>query len=181
MSLVSQILAYGTLGLNLLLLLSAAAFIYNRFSQKGLTRFKAYKRANDLVSIYAKELAFSQALIATAGSLYMSNILGWTPCRLCWFQRIIIYPLVVILGVSILFGSRDVKDYVVPLTLIGIPISAYHYMIQRIEQFQAAGCSVTQISCSTEYTFYFDYITIPMMALTAQIVILALIWKFYKE
>lgn len=181
MAIVVDILAYGTFALNVALVLTLFAYLYNRFSNEGLARFSAYSQVTDFISEYARELAFLQASIATAGSLYMSNILQWAPCRLCWFQRIFMYPLVVLLGVSILFDSRDLKDYLVPMALTGIPIAAYHYITQRAEQFHSAGCSIMQVSCETEYTFYFGYITVPMMALTAFIVVLVLIWKFYRE
>lgn len=178
---VADILAYGTFVLNIGLVLALLSYIYNRVSEEGLNRFEPYNKIIEFIQNYALELAFVQASLATAGSLYMSNILQWTPCRLCWFQRIFMYPLVIILGVSLLFNSRDVKDYVIPLTLVGIPIAAYHFLTQRIEQFQAAGCSITQVSCATEYTFHFGYITIPTMALTAFLVVLVLVWIFYRE
>lgn len=181
MSLVVSALSYGVLGLDLLLVGSLLAFIYNYFSEEGLQRFELYNRLTAFIGDYARELAFLIALIATSGSLYMSNVLGWTPCRLCWFQRIFMYPLVVIIGVSILFDSRDIKDYVIPLALIGLPIALYHYITQRVEQFHAAGCSIAQVSCSTEYTFYFNYITIPMMAATAFLAILVILWRFYPH
>jgi len=181
MEIFADILAYGTFALNIGLLISLSAYIYNRFSEEGLNRFDSYSKLTGFIQKYALELAFAQASIATAGSLYMSNILQWAPCRLCWFQRIFMYPLVIILGASLFFDSRDVKDYAIPMTLVGIPIAAYHFITQRIEQFQAAGCSITKVSCSTEYTFHFGYITIPTMALTAFIVVLVLIWVFYRE
>jgi disulfide bond formation protein DsbB len=181
MSVVVDVLAYGTFALNIGLLLSLAAYSYNRFSKGALDRFDSYSRAKDFIAEYAIELAFLQASIATAGSLYMSNILEWAPCRLCWFQRIFMYPLIVLFGVSLLFDSRDIRDYAIPIALIGIPIAGYHFITQRIEQFHAAGCSITQVSCATEYTFHFGYITIPAMALTAFLVILVLVWKFYEE
>lgn len=176
-----EFLATGTFILDILLVLSLLVLLYNRFSTRGLDRFEFYSRLTSFLRAYARELAFFQALIATSGSLYMSNILGWTPCRLCWFQRIFMYPLVILIGVSLLFDSRDVRDYVLPMTLVGIPIAAYHYITQRAEQFHAAGCSVTQVSCATEYTFHFEYITIPMMALTAFLVIMVLMWRFHEE
>jgi disulfide bond formation protein DsbB len=128
-----------------------------------------------------RELIFLQALVATSGSLYMSNVLGWTPCRLCWFQRIAIYPVVVLAGAALVLGKTDVEDYVMPLAMLGIPVSAYHYLVQRASQFQSAGCSVFSVSCSTEYTFYFGYVNISMMALTALVAILVLSWKFSSD
>lgn len=111
------------------------------------------------------------ALVATSGSLYMSNVLGWTPCRLCWFQRILMYPIALLAATALVFELDDLAEYVLPLSILGGATAVYHYGIQRIEQFHSAGCSVAAVSCSTEYTFHFGYITIPMMALTAFIVI----------
>jgi disulfide bond formation protein DsbB len=181
MEIVADILAYGTFALNIGFLIALSAYLYNRFSEEGLNRFDSYSILTGFIRKYALELAFIQASVATAGSLYMSNILQWAPCRLCWFQRIFMYPLVILLGVSLLFNSRDVKDYVIPTVLVGIPIALYHFITQRVSQFQSAGCSITQVSCSTEYTFHFGYITIPTMALTAFITILVLVWIFYRE
>lgn len=117
------------------------------------------------------------AATATGGSLYFSNVLGWTPCRLCWFQRILMYPIVLLAGTALLLELRDLAEYVLPLSILGSVTAFYHYGIQRIEQFHSAGCSVTAVSCSTEYTFHFGYITIPMMALTAFIVITVLAYR----
>lgn len=176
-----DVLAYGTLFLNLALLTSILVF----FAQK-LTSLEVYKKlridtVNRYISRYTNELVFLQASIATSGSLYMSNILGWTPCRLCWFQRIIIYPIVVLALVAILLKKNNLREYVMPLLFVGIPIAAYHTLHQRFQQFGAAGCSVTDISCATEYTFHFGYITIPVMALTAMLVMLFLLWRYGKE
>lgn len=181
MEIVADLLAYGTFALNIGLLIALVAYLYNRVSKEGLSRFESYNKLKDFISSYALELAFAQASVATAGSLFMSNVLQWAPCRLCWFQRIFMYPLVLVLGASLFFNSRDVKDYAIPLTLVGIPIAGYHFITQRISQFQSAGCSLTQVSCSTEYTFHFGYITVPTMALTAFLVVLILVWIFYKE
>lgn len=181
MTLAVDFLATGTLILDVVLLGSLFVHLYNRFSEQGLYRYGFYEKLTSKISAYYREIAVFVALTATTGSLYLSNVLGWEPCRLCWFQRIFMYPLVVILAVAIFFDKEQVRDYVIPLSLIGLPISVYHYAIQRVEQFQAAGCSVTAVSCSTEYTFHFGYITIPMMAATAFAVILVLVWRFNSD
>jgi hypothetical protein len=62
--------------------------------------------------------------------------------------------------------------------MIGVPLSFYHSILQRYEQFQSAGCSITSVSCETQYTFYFDYITIPVMAFTAFLGVAILLWRF---
>lgn len=135
-------------------------------------------RLEGFLEDYFLHISFVIVSAATAGSLYMSNVLGWTPCRMCWFQRIFMYPLVVVLGVGIIFRDEKVRDYAVPLALLGLPIAVYHSIHQRFEQFGAAGCSITSVSCSTEYTFWFGYITVPVMAATAFAAVILLMWRF---
>lgn len=176
MSLVVQALSYATLLVQLSLFAALAVFSARKLGLKLELDF--LDRINDFARNRYRELALLVVLTASSGSLYMSNILGWTPCRLCWFQRILIYPMVVLLGVALFLEKDDIEDYLLPLAMIGIPVSTYHYIIQRVEQFHSAGCSVLAVSCSTEYTFYLGYITIPMMALTALVAVLVLMWKF---
>jgi disulfide bond formation protein DsbB len=176
MAMVTQFLAAGTLIINIFMILGILLYGLRRF-----TRFQFPEKLMDLeskVKSYSLELSLSLATIATVGSLYFSNILKYEPCRLCWFQRIFMYPLVLILGIGILFEDENVTDYALPLTMIGLPIALYHSLVQRYAQFQSAGCSVLSVSCSTEYTFHFGYITIPVMALTAFLGILILLWRF---
>ncbi|WP_135663237.1 disulfide bond formation protein B [Halorhabdus rudnickae] len=70
------------------------------------------------------------AIVATAGSLYLSLGLGLVPCRLCWYQRILMYPLVVVLGVATFGNRRRIYRTVLPLSVLGIGIAAYHSLIQ---------------------------------------------------
>lgn len=176
MSLITQILATGTLVVNLLIVFGLLFY--------GLKRLIGFKlpekalRVQNKLKTYSLELSFGLATIATTGSLYFSNILGYEPCRLCWFQRILMYPLVLILGIGILFEDDNVTDYALPFAMIGLPLAFYHSLIQRYSQFQSSGCSVFSISCSTEYTFHFGYITIPVMATVAFLGILILLWRF---
>lgn len=176
MSLVITGLSYAVLLTQVLLALGAAVFIARR---AGINlEHSLLERAEELLRQRYREAALLVALTATSGSLYMSNFLGWEPCRLCWFQRIAIYPMVVLLAAALVLDKDDVADYVLPLAMIGIPISVYHYLVQRVDQFQSAGCSVLSVSCETTYTFYFGYMSIPMMALTALVALLALMWRF---
>lgn len=176
MGIVTQFLATGTLLLNIIMALGLGLYGLKRiigfqFPGKALEIEKKLKS-------YSLELSLGLASVATAGSLYFSNILKYEPCQLCWFQRIFMYPLILILGIGIMFEDDNVTDYALPLTMIGLPIAFYHSLIQRYSQFHSAGCSVLSVSCSTEYTFHFGYITIPVMATTAFLGILILLWRF---
>lgn len=84
------------------------------------------------------------ALVATAGSLYLSLGLGLIPCELCWYQRILMYPLVVVLGVAFVKGRETVYHTAAPLALPGAGIAAYHSYIQVNPS--ASSCTV---GCST--------------------------------
>ena len=74
--------------------------------------------------------AFVVAVLATAGSLYFSEVAQFKPCRLCWYQRIAMYPLVVILGIAAWRGDPGVRRYAAPLAAIGAVISTYHYLLE---------------------------------------------------
>ncbi|HEY5155790.1 MAG TPA: disulfide bond formation protein B, partial [Acidimicrobiales bacterium] len=75
-------------------------------------------------------LAWVVALVTTLGSLYFSDIAGFTPCKLCWYQRIAMYPLAVLLLVAAIRRDRAVWVYVVPQATIGALIAVYHTQLQ---------------------------------------------------
>lgn len=107
--------------------------------------------------------AWSVALIASAGSLYLSEIVGFVPCLFCWYQRIAMYPLVLVLGVGMLRGDASVWRYALPLPVVGALISAYHVTIQLQPSMDAGVCS-TGVSCSARYLAVFGFVSIPVMA-----------------
>lgn len=125
------------------------------------------------VSKNALWLMFIVALVATVGSLFFSEIAGWNPCRWCWYQRIFMYPQVVLLGLAILRKDRSIAPYIVALSVIGLLFALWHYG----EQAHAAlfpqqrdpnvPCDASGVSCRSTPFFHFGYITIPMMAFTA--------------
>ncbi len=119
---------------------------------------------------YGPYLAFGTALTAMLGSLYYSEIAGFIPCTLCWYQRILMYPLTVIILVGILKHDESLPDYVLPFSIIGMGFSAYHYLIQLGVVAHSAACSVG-IPCDLRWVNYFGFVTIPFMALTAFVII----------
>ena len=119
---------------------------------------------------YGPYLAFGTALVATLGSLYYSEIAGFVPCTLCWYQRILMYPLTVILLVGILKRDAMVSDYVLPLSVIGIGMSGYHYLLQIGVIAHSAACQVG-VPCGLRYVNYLGFVTIPLMAFTAFVLI----------
>lgn len=116
-------------------------------------------------------IAYIQSLIATLGSLYFSEILKYPPCTLCWYQRIAMYPIVVLLLVSILTKDKTVYRYVLPLSITGTLISFYHNLLYyNIIKDSIIPCA-SGVSCTTKYIEYFGFITIPLLAFVAFLVI----------
>ena len=94
-------------------------------------------------------IAFLVAGIAMAGSLYFSEVADFIPCRLCWFQRIAMYPLAVILLVAAIRRDRAVRWYVVPVAAIGACVSMYHYVIEWNPELEVGdACAATGPACS---------------------------------
>ncbi len=112
-------------------------------------------------------LAFILVLCATLGSLVYSEIIGLEPCRYCWYQRIFIYPQVLILGIALYKKEVDVvKKYIYTLSALGIVFAGYHYLAQKLQSVVTTNCNIYTVDCSSAYVNIFGYITIPMMSLT---------------
>ncbi|MEN2767704.1 disulfide oxidoreductase [Ornithinibacillus xuwenensis] len=111
------------------------------------------------------------AAVATAGSLFFSEIMGYEPCELCWYQRILMYPLVVIYGTALLKKDLSIALPGLVMSGIGMCLSAYHYGIQKLPALSEAGGSCGLVPCNFQYVNYFGFITIPFLAGTAFILI----------
>jgi disulfide bond formation protein DsbB len=158
------ILSYLTVLGDLFLLASLIIMISKRRLLKG-----HYKN----VSKHSLTFAFIIALIAASGSLFFSEIAGFVPCKLCWFQRIFMYPQVILLGIAA-WKKEDIRKYALPLLIIGVSISIYHYGLQVYTLYHpiSSVCDASGVSCANDYIFQLGYITIPMMALTAFLMII---------
>lgn len=115
--------------------------------------------------------AWAISVIATLGSLYFSEIRQYPPCDICWYIRIIMYPIVLILGIAIIKKDYSAALYSTIFSGIGIPVSLYLYFIQKIPTFaeNVPACGV--VPCSVQYINWLGFITIPFLALTAFIMI----------
>lgn len=112
-------------------------------------------------------IAWFQAFIATAGSLYFSEVLHFKPCVLCWYQRILMYPLVLIIGTGVIRKDKNLPYYALPLSAMGLAIALYHNLLQwRIIPEAIAPCQIG-VPCVTRYAGWFGFITIPLLSLTA--------------
>lgn len=116
-------------------------------------------------------IVWTQSLLATAGSLFFSEVLGYIPCDLCWIQRIFMYPIVIISTVALLKKNINMSYPILFLSGIGMLFSIYHYSLQKVPLLQDAGGICGQVPCNLQYINYFGFITIPFLAGTAFIVI----------
>jgi disulfide bond formation protein DsbB len=111
--------------------------------------------------------AWLVSVIATLGSLYFSEIRGFIPCELCWYQRIAMYPLTLILGVATFQNDPGLKKLVLPMSIVGGIISFFHYLEQKVPGFGGIKECVSGVPCNAEYINWFGFITIPFLALSA--------------
>lgn len=132
------------------------------------------------VEEYSIYIAWGVSLVAILGSIYFSEIAHFPPCVLCWYQRITIYPQILILGFAIYRKDRNIMLPGFALAAIGWFISLYHNLLYYdIIPEQAAPC-IAGASCTTNFVKLFGFMDIPLMSLlslTAIIVLLFIYWK----
>ncbi len=126
-------------------------------------------------------LAWFVSVIAVAGSLYLSEVLHYEPCRLCWFQRIFMYPQLILLGIATYRGDKRIIPYVLPLCLIGGSISLYHYAEQKIPALSKILPCKIGVPCNEDYLNFLGFITVPLLALIAFALIAILLWTGRQE
>jgi len=126
-------------------------------------------------------LAWLIATGSTLGSLFFSNVMEFAPCVLCWYQRICLFPLVIMLAQGLFPLDRKVTKYALPLTAAGWLLAAYHNLLYAgiiPESMQPCGKGV---SCSEEYIELFGFLSIPLMALLAFTVLMAILITLKKR
>lgn len=136
-----------------------------------------------LVESKAMLIAFVVVLVAVSGSLFYSEVAGYEPCKLCWLQRIFLYPQLLLLGMAMKKKDKGMRDYSLVLSVIGAIIAAYHYYIQ-LGGNPLIPCSTVgySVSCAERFVMSFGYITIPMMALSAFLLMIAVFtWQKISE
>ena len=115
------------------------------------------------------------ASLSTTGSLFFSSVMEFAPCVLCWYQRICLFPLVLILGAGLLPFEKNVVKYSLPLAAAGWLTALYHSLLYSgIIPESIQPCS-QGVSCTEEYIDLFGFITIPMLSLLSFSTIIALL------
>ncbi len=121
-------------------------------------------------------LAFLVAATCTLGSLYFSEIAEYAPCKLCWFQRTAMYPLSAILLVAAIRKEHLIRWYVLVISLVGLPIALYHYLIEWRPDLDSGTCDLFGPSCTDVWFKEFGFVTLPLMAAVGFLTILALLF-----
>ncbi|RAL26800.1 disulfide oxidoreductase [Thermoflavimicrobium daqui] len=125
---------------------------------------------------YGLYFAWIISIVATLGSLYFSEIAQYVPCTLCWYQRILMYPLVILLGIASYRNDVRIIPYTLPLSIIGGGIALFHYLQQKVPGLaEIAPCTVG-VPCNKDYIDWLGFITIPFLALIAFILITLCLW-----
>ena len=120
-------------------------------------------------------LCFTIASVATMGSLFFSEVMNFVPCSMCWYQRIFMYPLVLIFLIHLLYPKDDVFKYTITIVLTGLAFSIYHNLLLfGIIPESAVPCA-SGVPCSTEYINWFGFITIPLLSFIAYFSIASLL------
>jgi len=127
--------------------------------------------------VWGSELwaGFLVASIATGGSLFFSDIVGFPPCELCWYQRICMYPLSILTLLLALADDFRAARYLLPLPVVGAGVSVYHLLVENGVVGESNACLASAPGgCGVRWIDEFGYVTIPTLALTAFLLLFAL-------
>jgi disulfide bond formation protein DsbB len=117
--------------------------------------------------------AFLVAAVATGGSLFFSQVAGYVPCELCWFQRICMYPLSLLTLFLAFHGDYRAARYLLPFPVVGGAVSVYHLLVENGVVKQTSACLVSAPGgCATKWINEFGYMTIPTLALTGFVLLI---------
>lgn len=123
------------------------------------------------------------SIAAVSGSLFYSEIVGFEPCVLCWWQRVALYPTPILFLVALLKKDRGVFKYVAPLVSLGGIVALYHSYVYWGGT-SILPCTALGGACSKNFVYAFGgYVNIPAMSLTVIIALLLLAWsnKIYQS
>lgn len=112
------------------------------------------------------------SFIATLGSLFFSEVMHYEPCKFCWYQRILMYPLVIILGVAYIQRNAKIALTSLIFSIIGVCVALYHYGMQKVPFLHDNAVACGMVPCTGQYINWLGFITIPFLSLIAFLLIL---------
>src|SRR3989338_4074292 len=165
------IASLGTIAGQIFLVTILILWLFSRFG-KGSVKSRSIEILRKAGS-WGLVSGFVVVLTSVVLSLVYSDFIGFEPCKLCWIQRIFLYPQAVILGLALWKKSRDAETYCLALSTIGATIALYHYYGENFNPSALPACDAGgAISCAVRFVAEFGYITIPLMSLTAFLLII---------
>jgi disulfide bond formation protein DsbB len=157
-----------------LVVVAAVAFIVSRRSPSGR---EWWGRLRDGISPIALHIAWIVAVLATFGSLFLQYEEGLQPGTFCWFQRICMYPLSLLLGIAAFRGDVQVaKRYLIGLSAVGAVIAIYHYQLEHVpHEFSVCSAAPGESPCNVAVINIFGFISVPFLSMAAFLLITTLI------
>lgn len=171
---INKILAIGTILIQVVILLLAMNFIFNRSQKNKILIF--FKK-------YTFHMGFLAALGAVLLSLFYSDVVGYPACELCWIQRIFLYPQLVLFSMELYKKEKSIVDFSIVFAILGSLTSIYHIYVEAGGTRGLACASIdptstTAISCATRFIYEFNYVTMPIMALTISLFIISILLNY---
>jgi len=164
-----------------LVLISNIAFIFHIPLFFGNGQFR--NRHINFIRRHILVLTFLLSLLATAGSLIFSNVIGFAPCELCWFQRIFMFPIAIVSFIALLRKEKQITLYILWLAIFGGIVALYQSLVNWGFNSSLLGCTAAGGECAKVYVNAYGYITIPFMSLSAfvYIITVSLVYLYGKE
>lgn len=154
----NQLVGLGTLALQALTVLLIVAYLLRNRSESA-------RAALASIAPFAFPVAFVASLIGSAITLFYSAVLGLEPCPLCWWQRVFLYPQVILFALAMWKKDVTITLYAIALSFVGGAIALYQHALQMLPG-SGLPCPAAGVSCAQRFLFEFGYITYPLAALT---------------
>lgn len=174
--LLNKILAVFTIGGDVFIGIFIIAYLLKLLLDDG----RLYEKIGNFFHKRGLFIGFLIAASTVVGSLYYSDIVGFEPCKLCWLQRIFMYPQAIILAIALYLKDRKIAVYSLALSAIGALIAIDMILLQYFDVSFIPCSSAVTASCNKLYVYEFNYVTIPVMSLTAFALLIISMW-FVRE
>lgn len=163
------LLGYGTLVLQIVAFFFFALFLVR-------SRIPDLEEVAAFLEKWGLWIAFVLALGGTAMSLFYSEVLGFAPCTWCWWQRVFLYPQVILFGLAAIKNDRRIADYSIGLSVAGSIVALYqHYLQMGGSSIVPCPATLAQATdCAERFFFQFGYITFPLMCFSLFVFLIVL-------
>lgn len=169
----NHLIGFGVLISNIVFVILGVMFIVSI-----VWRGKIYS----FIHSHILKVVFWSAFVASVGSLIYSNIIGFPPCDLCWWQRVLLYPQVLLAGMAMWKKDKTLIEYIFPMSIIGAVVALYQSAVQwGLLTSSVLNCVSVGGECAKVYVNEFGYITIPFMSFSIFVYLIALKMIFYKS